>query len=170
MEIWILTLLALRPKYVDIAQMYEKRAEDEALNLCAEVMQVYEKVGALNDIKRRAVNAKVLCDRAARALGEELYLVEKYLTSSASQMADEAGCTRLKIHRALKKAMARAAKTLYKLGFDENAMKRDYADIPIFARTYARLKRLKTKERDAEKVALAKAQIPTEAPLAAAAV
>ena len=128
MEIWILTLLALRPKFGSMAQMYEKRAEREALNMTDDAYTVFERLSLTNDVKRRVVNASVLCERAVCALGDDVR-------------------SRIKIYRLLKRLLCAAAKKLYALGYDEEKMRRDYNDVPLFAKTYARIKRAKSKER-----------------------
>lgn len=147
MEIWILTLLALRPKFGSMAQMYEKRAEREALNMTDDAYTVFERLSLTNDVKRRVVNASVLCERAVCALGDDVRYLEQYLTRSAADIAESEGCSRIKIYRLLKRLLCAAAKKLYALGYDEDKMRRDYNDVPLFAKTYARIKRAKSKER-----------------------
>ncbi len=167
MEIWILTLLALRPKFGSMARMYEKRAETESLNMTDDVYAVVQRMNEINDLKRRAVNAKVLCDRISCKMGEDERYLTSYLTRSAAEIAESEGCSRVKVHRILKRLLRSAAKTLSGLGYDGEKMRREYADIPLFARTYARLKRAKTRERETKSLPVCEA---ASAALAAASV
>lgn len=149
MDIWILTALFLRPKLAYAAKVFEQRAMDEALDLKGDALEVCEKVMELNDVRRRLINLKVICDRIEEAMSKEEYLLLKeYVTQGTGAIALKAGCTRMRVYRAVKRALYKAVQKLNALGFDSQRMNDDYLSVPLCRQAYKKIVRLKSRAED----------------------
>lgn len=154
MDIWILVMLFLRSKLAYAANLYERRAADAALDLKSDVFTVCEKVISLNDMKRRIVNMKVLCDNLKDKLrAEDWALLNRYVGCGAGAIAVERGESRMRVFRSIKRALGKAARVLSGMGFDCLRMEEDYMDIPLCRQAYKKIKSAKSKsETDSAKI------------------
>lgn len=148
MEFWVLMILALENKLEAVAESCTRQAEEASLALGGDTFSAFEKVIEINDKKRRIVNMKVLCDTIASSLEScETELLKDYVRRSAGEIAADTGASRSKVYRDIRRACGKAAKAIARLGFKEEEMARDYGEIALCARTYGRIKRLKSREK-----------------------
>lgn len=155
MEFWILTVFAMESKLGYIADKYTKRAEDAALHPVGDTFAAIERVAEINDMKRRIVNMKVICDKIKEVLKEDdLELLTAYASSSAAEIAGRENISRAKVYRRIARAMRQAVRALSRLGYDKAKMDGDYLSLQLPFRIYSQIKRLKRKERESEEKAV----------------
>lgn len=148
MELWILTVFALKSKLNAAAASLTERAQAWAQNWEEDVFATCNKIIEINDEKRRIVNLKVLCEAAEKALGEtERNVLTMYVKKSVAEIADRLSMSASAVYRTLMRAFSKAEKAFAKLKFDEAAFERDYRPLTLCALTYAKIKRDKVRRK-----------------------
>lgn len=144
MKIWVLTILMVRAKLEQFAEMIDERVEKFSLDMVTPTSELYEKIVFWNDIKRRVVNANVLAERILNVLSEgERKICLMYASGISMQdIAESEKISKSSVSRKITYCCKIGAIVLCGLGYNENKLQADYFDIEIVARTYKKLGRL----------------------------
>lgn len=143
MKIWALTILCLQNKLELLCEAIERRTDDIAMDTVSDTMTVYTRLLEQNDIKRRVVNLRVLGNRmASRLSDDELHLVKTFLGGKPlCEIAEDTGVSHSTACRRMRTAMYKCTRVMNLLGFDESKLKKQYSELPLVKKTYAKLSR-----------------------------
>ncbi len=141
MKIWILTIFRLAAEVGKQIDSLEKRIEHIAVNPFGITTKQYEKVLSLGDKRNRLINLRVMheviCDDLTAE--ERLMLTRYAFGTSAAQLGEVMGYRVGAVYARIKRALAKAKKTLARCGYDEGRMINEYGEFGEVCSVMARL-------------------------------